>query len=105
MVQIDPDNLEVDQIGIGALPVVNAILARLGFDDLLCSYLPAPDPRCVIPPARALGSLVRNLAVSRRPLYGLSARAADYDAALLGLEDGEARLLNDDSPPVGGRAP
>ncbi len=96
MVRIDPDNLEVHRIEIGALPVVNAVLARLGFDDLVASYLPEPDLRCRITSAEAIGVLVRNLAVSRRPLYGLSAWAADYDAALLGLCDGEARLLNDD---------
>jgi hypothetical protein len=75
---------------------VNAILARLGSDDLLCSYLLAPDPRCRLAPAVAIGVLVRNLATARRPLYGLSAWAGGYNAAPLGLEDHEARLLNDD---------
>jgi len=96
MVRIDPDNLEVHRIEIGALPVVNAVLARLDFDELLASYLPEPDPRCRITSAEAIGVLVRNLAISRRPLYGLSAWAADYEAAPLGLGDGDTRLLNDD---------
>ena len=93
---VDPEKFEVGHRWIGALPVVNAVLSRLGFTELLSSYLAEPDPRCGLSAAKALGVLVRNLAVGRQPLYGLSAWAAGYDAALLGLDDGETGLLNDD---------
>jgi transposase len=95
-VWVEPEKLEVRRRRIGALPVVNAVLERLGFTELLSSYLPEPDPRCALFPATALGVLVRNLAVSRMPLYGLGAWVAGYGAALLGLDDGETGLLNDD---------
>jgi hypothetical protein len=78
------------------LPVVNAILARLGFEELVVRSLPKPDPRSRITSTKAIGVLVRHLALGRRPLYGLSAWSGGCDAALLGLGDGEARLLNDD---------
>jgi hypothetical protein len=68
----------------------------LHLDELLCAYLPQPDPRCKIAPAKAIGARVRNLAVCRRPLYGLSAWAAGDDPALVGLRAGEAHRLNDD---------
>ena len=95
-IQVDPAALRVGSSTVGALPVVNAVLARLGFDELVASYLPEPDPRCRITSTKAIGVLVRNLALGRQPLYGLSAWAGGCDAALLGLCDGEARLLNDD---------
>lgn len=93
---VDPAQIEVRRVGIGALPVLNALLGRLGFDELVSSFLPEPDPRCVIAPARVIGVLVRNLAVGRRPIYGLSAWAAGHDAGLLGLGEDEAAALNDD---------
>ncbi|MDA8183543.1 MAG: IS1634 family transposase [Actinomycetota bacterium] len=96
MVEVDPDKLQVEAVGIGALPVVNAVLSRLGFDELLGDYLPEPDPRCAIAPARAIGVLVRNLAVCRRPLYALGVWAERYDPAALGLSGGQAGRLNDD---------
>jgi len=43
-----------------------------------------------------MGALVGKLAISRGPLYGLWASTADYEAAPLGLGDGDTRLLNDD---------
>jgi transposase len=88
--------MEVRRVGIGALPVVNAVLGRLGFDELVSSHLPEPDARHRIEPARALGVLVRNLCVGRLPLYGLGAWAGGYTPALLGLSGGQARSLNDD---------
>ncbi|MHB1533357.1 MAG: IS1634 family transposase [Acidimicrobiales bacterium] len=88
--------IEVQRVGIGALPVLNAVLGRLGFDELVSSFLPEPDPRCVIAPTRVIAVLVRNLAVGRRPIYGLSAWAAGHDPGLLGLAEGEAAVLNDD---------
>jgi hypothetical protein len=93
---VDPHKLQVKAVGIGALPVVNAVLARLGFDGLLSDYLPEPDPRCAIAPATAIGVLVRNLAVCRRPLYALRAWAQRYDPPALGLSGGQAGRLNDD---------
>ena len=83
-------------MGIGALPVVDAVLRRLGFDELVCRSLPDADARCVIEPWRAVGVLVRNLCVGRRPLYGLASWAAGCSPGLLGLCAGEAAALNDD---------
>jgi len=93
---VDVAHIEVQRVGIGALPVLNAVLGRLGFDGLVSSFLPEPDSRCVIAPARVIGVLVRNLAVGRRPIYGLSAWAAGQDPELLGLGEDEAAALNDD---------
>lgn len=91
-VWVQPDRIELSSRAVGALPVVNAVLGRLGFDELLAGYLPEPDGRCGLSPARAIGVLVRNLAVGRRPLYGLGAWAARHDPVLLGLDpDGPAR--------------
>lgn len=95
-VLVDPRRIELRAEGIGGLPVVNAVLGRLGFDELLRAHLPEPDGRCGLEPAIALGVLVRNLALGRAPLYGLRAWAAGFDPALLGLVDGEAELCNDD---------
>ena len=95
-VWVDPEKIEVRHVAIGALPVVNAVLDRLGFDELLGSYLPEPDSRCALAPATAIGVLVRNLCVSRMPLYGLSSWAKSYEPSLLGLEKGDVGRLNDD---------
>ena len=95
-VVVDPHELSVQTERISGLPVVNAVLGRLGFDELITRYLPEPDPRCKLSSAKAIGVLVRNLALGRQPLYGLCAWAADYDAARLGLAAEESRLLNDD---------
>jgi len=66
-----PEEIELASRRIAGLPVVNSVLCRLGFNELLASYLPEPDSRCGIPPSRAIGVLVRNLALGRQPLYGL----------------------------------
>ncbi|MGH8296981.1 MAG: IS1634 family transposase, partial [Steroidobacteraceae bacterium] len=95
-VLVQPSRIEVHDVAIGALPVVNLVLDRLGLEELVAAYLPEPDSRCVIPPARVIGALVRNLAISRQPLYGISAWAQRYAPELLGLRPGEAGLLNDD---------
>jgi transposase len=78
------------------VPVVNAVLDRLGFDELLEAYLPEPDPRCSLAPAKAIGVVVRNLAVGRQPLYGLDAWAGGYQPGLVGLSPEELVALNDD---------
>lgn len=95
-VVIDPASIEVDHQRIGGLPVVNAVLGRLRVDELVEAHLPAPDPRVGLGPARVIGVLIRNLAVGREPLYGLGTWAARHVPDLIGLEAGEAGVVNDD---------
>jgi transposase len=95
-VRVDPEAIKVSRLGIGAMPVVNKVLGRLGSDELVSQFLPEPDPRCTIEPWRVVGVLVRNLCVGRRPLYGMAQWAAGYAPGLLGLAFDEVGALNDD---------
>ena len=95
-VWVDPARISARSERIGGLPVVNAVLDRLGFLDLVASYLDEPDVRCVLPTDAVVGVLVRNLALGREPLYGMGAWAAGWDAALLGPAADAAGALNDD---------
>lgn len=79
---------------LGPLPIINRFLDRLGADALLERVLEA-DPRSRMPPAKALGVVLRNLIEQRRPLYGLGEWVAERDPSVLGLADTSARL-NDD---------
>jgi len=80
----------------GALPLVNEFIGHLQLDEILGRYLSSRDPRQKLPPARAIGLLIRNLVVSRRPLYALSEWAGPREPALLGLTPAQMELLNDD---------
>lgn len=91
-----PAALQVRRELIGAMPAVNMVLGRLGFEQIVAAHLPRPDPRCALAPAAVTGVLVRNLACGRAPLYGLADWAAGYEPAQLGLAPGQAGLCNDD---------
>lgn len=81
---------------LGALPVVQHVLDRLRLDALFGEFVPVRDPRTQLAPAVALGVLVRNVILGRRPLYGLAEWAHAYAPELLGLPESGAELLNDD---------
>ena len=81
---------------LSALPIVDHFLERLGVGDLLESFVPATDSRVKMAPAKALGVLVRNLALCHQPVYALGEWAAPFDPGLLGLRPDEVRLVNDD---------
>jgi transposase len=91
-----PGPFELESCRLGALPIVDCFLGRMGVGALLERHLPADDARVSLPAARAIGVLVRNLCVEREPLYGLADWAAGFEPCLVGLAPGEARLLNDD---------
>jgi transposase len=93
---LDPADIEVGTERIAGLPIVNSVLDRLGFDNLVAASLPEPDPRCQIEPARPIGLLVRNLTLGRRPLYGLGEWAGSFDPELLGLNAAGPETLSDD---------
>ena len=79
---------------LGPLPIINRFLDRLGLDSLLEQALET-DSRSRMPPATALGVVLRNLVQQRQPLYALGDWVAERDPAVLGLQDTSARL-NDD---------
>jgi hypothetical protein len=70
---------------IGALPILNHFLRRLRLEEWLQRHLPPENSRVKIPAAKALLVLLRNLLVSREPLYGIGEWAAAYAPDLLGL--------------------
>jgi len=57
---------------LGALPVINHFLDRIGLNAVLARWLPEPDPRLKLSPAAAIRLLVVNLLTGRAPLYGLA---------------------------------
>lgn len=81
---------------LGALPLINHFLDRIGLDTALGRWLPEPDRRFKLTPAAAVRLLVVNLLVGRAPLYGLAEWAAPYAPGLLGLPGPDTAWLNDD---------
>ena len=81
---------------LGALPVVNHLLARLGLDAILARHLPDDDARYTLARATVVGLLVRNLVLHREPVYALGEWVAPYDPGLLGLAPEQVALVNDD---------
>lgn len=89
--------LRLQSKAVGALPLLNQILKRARIDELLSKFVPARDKRQTVEPAVGLGVLVRNILLSRRPLYDLHDWAQRFDPGLLGLPAGMSDgALNDD---------
>ncbi|HYW79779.1 MAG TPA: IS1634 family transposase [Thermoguttaceae bacterium] len=81
---------------VGALPLVNRLLGRTRLEEFLRDALPREDGRTKLSPTKALLVLLRNLLLSREPIYGLGEWAARHAPDLLGLTEKEVDLLNDD---------
>jgi transposase len=81
---------------VAALPILDHILRRLRLQEILRDYLPREDRRSRIATATGLLVLVKNLLVSREPLYGVGEWAARHVPELLGLTPAQLPALNDD---------
>lgn len=81
---------------VGILPILNRILERLRIVESFRAYLPPKDRRCRIDPAVGLAVLLKNLLMSREPLYGVGEWAARHVPDLLGLSEPQITSLNDD---------
>lgn len=91
--QGDP-SLSLETRIVAGLPLVNAVLERLQIDRLLNRALPSTGK---LSHGKALGVLLRNIVLNaRQPIYRHAEWAVRAEAALLGLEEGEGALLNDD---------
>lgn len=81
---------------VGAMPLVNHILERMGLEELLQKHLPPDDPRTELPTTQAILVMVRNVLVSREPIYGVGEWAARFAPDQIGLWEWEVPLLSDD---------
>ena len=81
---------------VGALPIINHVLDRMNLEKILEAQLPNEDARTKIRTCCGLMLLVRNILISREPLYGVGEWASRYAPDLLGLTPGQVAALNDD---------
>ena len=81
---------------IGALPILNEFLRRMRLEDFLRAALPPEDRRTKLSPVKALLVLLRNLLISREPIYGMGDWAARHAPDALGVTAEEIERLNDD---------
>ena len=81
---------------MGALPIINHLLDRMNVEEILQEHLPAEDARTKIASARGLMLLIRNILISREPLYGMAEWAGQYAPDLLGLTAKQVSAVNDD---------
>jgi transposase len=81
---------------LGLLPVVNGLLTRLRLEHFLRDYLGPEDRRARLAPAQVLLVLLKNLLLSREPLYGAAAWATRIEPGALGLTPQQIATLNDD---------
>ncbi len=88
--------MELRSYDVGALPLINRLLQRMQLESVLQQYLPKDDSRTELPTSRALLVLVRNLLLSREPIYGIPEWAARFAPDLLDLFHHEVPMLHDD---------
>jgi transposase len=81
---------------VAALPILDRFLRRLRLEEFLHGHLPPEDCRSRVTTATGLLVLVKNLLISREPLYGVGEWAARYAPELLGLAPAQLPSLNDD---------
>lgn len=86
----------LETCSLGALPIVNQLLERMQLERFLKQHLPPDSRRIAVPTSRCLLLLLRNILLSREPIYGLGEWAERFAPELLGLERGDLEHLNDD---------
>jgi transposase len=90
------NGLELESKVVGALPIINRFLGSSGVDEAFQRFLPVPSSRVRLLPAAGVGVLLRNILVSREPLYNLRDWCRRSEESLLGLPSGGSELINDD---------
>ncbi len=78
------------------MPIINRVLARMNLQEILERHLPKEDKRCRVDTACAVMILVRNVLMSREPMYGVGEWARTYAPDLFDLWPDQLDGLNDD---------
>ena len=80
----ESDGVTLRSWTVGSLPIVNRILEEMRLEEILQTHLPQDGPRMKIPTSRGLMLLVRNILLSREPVYGLGEWAQRHAPDLIG---------------------
>ncbi len=81
---------------VGSLPLINRILSEMRLEEILQAHLPGDKSTIRIPTSRGLMLLVRNILLSREPIYGCGEWAQRHAPDLIGIPTGKMKHLNDD---------
>ena len=81
---------------VGSLPLINRILERMRLRDFLEAYLPRRSRPPAVPYVQMIEVLLRNILLSREPVYGVVEWAQEYAPDLMGLSGRQISVLNDD---------
>lgn len=81
---------------MGALPILNRLLKRMRLQEFLQRHLPAEDDRTKVDTPRVVLLLIKNLLVSRQPVYGVAEWARHFGPELFDLWPEDLEHLNDD---------
>lgn len=81
---------------VGALPIINRLLQRMRLQEFLECRLPKEDGRTKVDTPRVVLLLLRNLLVSREPMYGVAEWACNFGPELFDLWSDDLKHLNDD---------
>ena len=81
---------------IGALPIINRLLKRMRLEEFLQRHLPPEDGRTKVDTPRVVLLLLKNLLVSREPMYGVAEWARNFGPELFDLWPEDLGHLNDD---------
>lgn len=94
--QAGAEGLELRSYQVGALPLINRLLERMRLREILTEHLPADDSRTELPTVSSLLVLVRNVLLSRQPVYGVAEWAAGFAPDLFDLWPEDVARLHDD---------
>jgi len=92
----ESDGVTLRSWTVGSLPIVNRILEEMRLEEILQAHLPPDGSRMKIPTSRGLMLLVRNILLSREPIYGLGEWAQRQAPDLIGIPSAKMKHLNDD---------
>jgi len=92
----EAENLQLRSYQVGALPIINRLLERMRLREILTEQLPPDDPRLQLSTVTSLLVLLRNVLLSRQPVYGVAEWAAGFAPDLLDLRPEDVALLHDD---------
>jgi len=81
---------------VGAMPILNRLLKRMRLQEFLQRHLPPEDNRTKVDTPRVVLLLLKNLLVSREPVYGVAEWACNFGPELFDLWPEDLQHLNDD---------